>query len=80
MLELVERVNWEEYQLFLLQGTPPIALQLLALNALLAFYLMHRRTRKKGKSKSPQSGGLLLPILFLGGNFSVVNWGGHLSF
>jgi hypothetical protein len=78
MLELVGRVNWDEYQLFLLQGTPPIALQLLALNALLVVYLMHRRTRKKGKSR--QSGGLLLPMLFLAGNYSVVNWGGNLSF
>ena len=79
MLELVSRVNWDEYQLFLSQGTPSIGLQLLALNILLAVYLMHRRTRKK-KGKSPQTGGLLLPLLFLAGNYSVVNWGNHLSF
>ena len=79
MLELAGRVNWEEYHLFLSQGTPPIALQLLALNALLAFYLMHRRTRKQ-KGKSPQTGGMLLPMLFLVGNYSVVNWGDKLSF
>lgn len=78
MLELAGRVNWEEYHLFFSQGTPPIALQLLALNALLVVYLMRRRTRKKGKSR--QSGGWLLPMLFLAGNFSVVNWGGNLSF
>lgn len=79
MLELVGRVNWAEYHLFLSQGMPPIALQLVMLNALLFFYLMHRRTRKT-KGKSPQTGGLLLPMLFLAGNFSVVNWGGNLSF
>ncbi len=80
MLELAGRVNWDEYHLFLSQGTPPIALQLLALNVLLVVYLMHRRTQKKGKAKSRQSGGLLLPMLFLAGNYSVVNWGGQLSF
>jgi hypothetical protein len=32
------------------------------------------------KGKSPQTGGLLLPLLFLVGNYSVVNWGGNLSF
>jgi hypothetical protein len=80
MLELAGRVNWEEYHLFLSQGTPSIALQLVALNALLVLYLLRRRTQKKGKSKSRPSGGLLLPMLFLAGNFSVVNWGGHLSF
>jgi hypothetical protein len=80
MLELMGRVNWEEYHLFLSQGMPPIALQLVVVNALLVFYLMHRRTQKKGKGKSRQSGGLLLPMLFLAGNYSVVNWGGHLSF
>lgn len=79
MLELAGRVNWDEYHLFLSQGTPSIALQLLALNVMLVAYLMHRRTRKK-KGKSPQTGGLLLPLLFLVGNFSVVNWGNHLSF
>ncbi len=78
MLELAGRVNWDEYQLFLSQGTPSIALQLLALNVLLVVYLLHRRTRKKGKSR--QSGGWLLPRLFLAGNYSVVNWGGQLSF
>jgi hypothetical protein len=79
MLELAGRVNWDEYHLFLSQGTPSIALQLLALNVMLVVYLMHRRTRKK-KGKSPQTGGLLLPVLFLVGNYSVVNWGNHLSF
>ena len=78
MLELLGRVNWDEYQLFLSQGTPPIAVQLLALNALLVAYLMHRRTRRRGKSR--QSGGWLLPMLFLAGNYGVVNWGGRLSF
>ena len=78
MLELVGRVNWDEYQMFLSQGTPPIALQLLVLNALLVFYLMRQRTRKKGKSRP--SGGLMLPIMFLAGNYTVVNWGGNLSF
>lgn len=78
MLEMLERVNWEEYQTFLLQGTPPIALQLLVLNALLVAYLMHRRTQKKGKSR--QSGGWVLPIVFLVGNYGVVNWGGQLAF
>jgi hypothetical protein len=79
MLELVGRVNWDEYYLFLSQGMPPIALQLVVLNALLVVFLMHRRTRKR-KGKSPPTGGLALPMLFLIGNFSVVNWGGHLSF
>ena len=78
MLELAARVNWDEYHLFLSQGTPPIALQLLALNVLLVVYMIHQRIRKKGKTR--QSGGLLLPMLFLGGNYSVVNWGGNLSF
>lgn len=78
MLELAGRVNWDEYQLFLSQGTPSIAVQLLVLNVMLVVFLMHRRTRKKGKSR--QSGGLLLPLLFLIGNYSVVNWGGKLSF
>ena len=80
MLELMARVNWDEYELFLTQGTPSIAIQLLALNALLAVYLMRRRTRtRKGKSRQ-SSGGWLLPMLFLAGNYSVVNWGGSLSF
>ena len=79
MLELAGRVNWDEYHLFLSQGTPSIALQLLALNVMLAVYLMHRRTRKR-KGKSPQTGGLLLPLLFLVGNYSVVNWGNKLAF
>ena len=78
MLELAGRVNWAEYHLFLSQGTPSIALQLLALNAMLVAYLMHRRIRKK-KGKPAQTGGLLLPLLFLVGNYSVVNWGSHLS-
>jgi hypothetical protein len=79
MFELVQRVNWDEYHLFLSQGMPPIGLQLVVLNALLILYLMRRRTRKQ-KGKSPPTGGLLLPVLFLAGNFSVVNWGGNLSF
>ena len=78
MLELAGRVNWDEYHLFLMQGTPPIALQLLVLNALLVVYLMRQRTRKKTKWR--RSGGWLLPMLFVAGNYSVVNWGGHLSF
>jgi hypothetical protein len=80
MLELAGRVNWDEYALFLSQGTPSIALQLVTLNALLVLYLLRQRTQKKGKGKSRPSGGLLLPMLFLAGNFSVVNWGGRLSF
>jgi hypothetical protein len=79
MLELAGRVNWDEYYLFLSQGTPSIALQLLALNVMLVVYLMHRRTRKR-KGKSAQTGGLLLPLLFLVGNYSVVNWGNKLAF
>ena len=80
MLELVARVNWDEYHLFLSQGTPSIAMQLLALNALLVVYLMRRRTRtRKGKSRQ-SSGGWLLPMLFLAGNYGVVNWGGNLAF
>ncbi len=79
MLELAGRVNWDEYHLFLSQGMPPIALQLVVLNVMLVAYLVHRRIRKK-KGKSRQEGGLMLPILFLAGNYSVVNWGGHLSF
>lgn len=80
MLELAGRVNWYEYHLFLSQGTPPIAIQLLALNVLLALYLMRRRTQKKGKAKSRPSGGWVLPMLFLAGNYSVVSWGDRLSF
>jgi hypothetical protein len=80
MLELVGRVNWDEYHLFLSQGMPPIALQLLVLNAMLVAYLMYCRIRKTGKkSKSRQGGGWVLPVLFLAGNYSVVNWGGKLS-
>jgi hypothetical protein len=79
MLEMAGRVNWDEYHLFLTQGTPSIGLQLLALNVMLVVYLMHRRTRKK-KGKSAQTDGLLLPLLFLVGNYSVVNWGSQLSF
>jgi hypothetical protein len=76
MLELVQRVNWDEYLLILSQGNPPIGLQLLMVNAVLVAYWLLRRTKRK----SHQASGWMLPALFIAGNIGVVTWGSRLSF
>lgn len=76
MMDLVQRVNWDEYLQILSQGSPPIGLQLLLVNAVLMAYLLHRRTRK-GKNRQA---GWMLPVVIIGGNLVVVTWGGQLAF
>jgi hypothetical protein len=76
MLELVQRVNWDEYLSILLQGDPPIGFQLLAANAMLMAFWLFRRTRK---GKSRYSWAWLLPMLFIAGNIGIVALGGRLS-
>ena len=77
MLELAQRVNWDEYILLLSQSNPPVSLQLLAINALLVACWLVRRTRKR---KSPSGSAWILVLLFVAGNIGVVNWGGRLTF
>ena len=78
MLELVQRVNWNEYLLILTQGSPPLGLQLLMVNAMLvAYWFMRRRAPRK---RNAQPSGWLIPAMFAAGNISVVTWGGTLAF
>ncbi len=77
MLDLMQRVNWDEYLFFLSQGYPPVSLQLLALNAMLVIFWLFRRARKR---KSRQTSAWLLPVLFCAGNVGVIAWGSQLSF
>ena len=79
MLELFQRVNWDEYLLILSQGNPPIGLQLLLVNAMLVAFWLYRRTRNRKRNAPPQSG-WLLQMLFLAGNVGVVMLGSRLSF
>jgi hypothetical protein len=76
MLELLQRVNWDEYVLVLSQGNPPIGLQLLLVNAMIVAYWLLRRTKRKSR----QGAGWMLPVLFIAGNIGVVTWGSRLSF
>ena len=80
MLELIERVNWNEYLLILSQGTPPIGLQLLVINVVLVTFWLVRRTRKRRPQRRSQGSGWILQTLFVAGNLSVVTWGSQLSF
>jgi len=75
MLDLVQRINWDEYSLILMQGTPSLALQFLVVNGMLAAYWFMGRLRKR---TSKQSSALLLPLLFMVGNLSVVTIGKRL--
>jgi len=77
MFDLVQRVNWNEYFLIMTQGNPPLALQLLVVNGMLAAYWLVRRARKR---KSPQGSAWLLQLLFVAGNLGVVTLGNRLSF
>lgn len=76
MLDLVQRINWNEYFLILTQGNPSLGLQFLVINSVLAAYWLTGRLRK---SKSKQSSGLFLPILFVVGNLAVVTLGNRLA-
>ena len=76
MLDLLQRVNWDEYLFMLSQGSPPIGLQLLAVNALLVAYWLVQRARKR---KSRQGSAWMLQIIFVAANIGVVTWGGRLS-
>lgn len=76
MMDLVQRVNWNEYFVILTQGHPPLALQLLVVNAMLTAFWLVRRARKR----KHQSSALLLQLLFLAGNLGVVTFGNRLSF
>ena len=79
MLDLVQRVNWNEYMLILSQGNPPIALQLMVVNAALVAFWLYRRTRNR-KRNAPLQSGWMLQLMFLAGNVGVVMLGSHLSF
>ena len=76
MLDLVQRINWNEYLLILTQGNPSLGLQFLVINGILAAYWLMGRLRKR---KFKQSSGLLLPILFVVGNLAVVTLGNRLA-
>jgi hypothetical protein len=76
MLDLMQRVNWNEYFLIMTQGNPSLALQFLAVNGILAAYWFMGRLRKR---KSKQSSAVLLPLLFVVGNLSVVTLGHRLA-
>jgi hypothetical protein len=76
MLDLVQRINWNEYLLILTQGNPSLALQFMVVNGMLAAYWLMGRTRKR---KPTQSSALLLPLLFMVGNLSVVTLGKRLA-
>ena len=78
MLELVQRVNWDEYALILSQGNPSIGMQLLIVNAMLLGYWLVRRAAKR-KPRRQQSG-WLLQAMFVLANVGVVTWGSRLSF
>ena len=78
MLELLQRVNWDEYSLILSQGHPPIGMQLLFLNAVLVAYWVLRRTATRKPQHQPA--GWLLQALFVAGNVGVITWGSRLPF
>ena len=78
MLDLFQRVNWNEYLLIMSQGNPPIALQLLMVNAALVAYWFYRRTRTRKRTAPPPSG-WTLQVMFLAGNLGVVMLGSRLS-
>ncbi len=83
MFELVERVNWNEYALILAQGDPPIGLQLLVVNALLAVFWFARRMFKpkpKKKRNAPEGSAWMVQLLFVAGNIGVIMLGGRLAF
>jgi hypothetical protein len=79
MLDLFQRVNWDEYLLILAQGNPPIGLQLLLVNAMLVAFWLYLRTRKRKRNAPPQSG-WMVQLMFLAGNVGVVTLGSRLSF
>ena len=76
MLDLLQRVNWDEYLFMLSQGSPPVGLQLLAVNGLLVAYWLVQRARRR---KSRQGWAWMLQIIFVAANMGVVTWGGRLS-
>lgn len=80
MQELVQRVNWSEYLLILMQGNPPIALQLAVVNVVLVGYWLFSRGRKRKTKHISQQPAWMLQLLFVAGNIGVVTWGGRLSF
>ena len=77
MLELVERVNWNEYFQILAQGEPSIGVQLLVVNIILMGYWFFKRIAKRKAKPGPV---WILPMLFIAANFGVVTWGSRLSF
>jgi hypothetical protein len=76
MLEMLQRVNWDEYILMMSQGSPPVGLQLVAVNALLVGYWLVQRARRR---KSRPGSAWMLQILFVAANIGVVTWGGQLA-
>ncbi len=78
MLDMVQRINWNEYFLILTQGNPSLALQFLVVNGMLAAYWLMGRVGKR-KPNAKQSSALLLPLLFMVGNLSVVTLGKRLA-
>jgi hypothetical protein len=77
MLDLVERVNWDEYQTYLSQGDPSIGLQLVILNAaLLGWWLLTRFKKRKLHQKNSS---WLLPVVMLAGNVGVVTLGSWIA-
>jgi hypothetical protein len=77
MLDLVERVNWDEYLTYLSQGDPSIGLQLVILNAvLLGWWLLMRIKKRKLHQKSSSR---FLPVVMLAGNVGIVTLGSWIA-
>ena len=73
MLDLIKRVNWDEYQTYLSQGDPSIGLQLVILNGVMLGWWILRRTRKRKLHHKNST--WLLPVVLLAGNVGIVTLG-----
>jgi hypothetical protein len=77
MLDLMQRVNWDEYLFFLSQGHPPVSLQL-ARTQCHARGLLARPAGAQAQVSADFR--LVAAGAVLAGNVGVIAWGSQLSF
>jgi hypothetical protein len=69
-MSIIDRVNWNIWSDILLKGSPPLIVQLLALNSIVLIFFIVRRLRHKGPRKG--HGAHIAQALLIIVNFAVL--------
>jgi hypothetical protein len=74
-MDILLQSNWRELHSFLMQGSPPLGLQLLGLNVV--FFLLWLVRRWRGAPRLRQEMALIVPALVIGANVLILLRGGR---